>query len=239
MLNCEQTYYYIKQAKNGDEKAKECLLLNNTLLLKSIIKRFYKKGVEYDDLYQLACLGFIKAIYNFDEKFGVVFSTYAVPMIIGEIKRFLRDDGSVKVSRLIKSLGYKINQYTQSLQKEGAESPSVEELSVKFDVEKEDIVLALSSQKPIVSLFETVNDDSDKPVELIDKLPAKESEDELIDNIMLKQIIEDLPERERKIIIMRYYKDKTQSEIAKELGVSQVQVSRLESNTLKKLKMKM
>ncbi len=239
MLSSEETIECIRLAKSGDENAKEKLLINNTSLLKSIIKRFCKKGVEYDDLYQLACIGFLKAINNFDENFSVRFSTYLVPMIIGEIKRFMRDDGQVKVSRIIKNLSYKINLYIQTRIKEGKESPTVTEIAEKFQVEKEDVILALGSQKPILSLSDTTKDDGDKPIELHEKLPSKDNEDDLVDKIMLKKAIESLDEREQKIILLRYYKDKTQSEIAKELGVSQVQVSRIEQSTLKKLKQKM
>lgn len=239
MLSSEETTTYLRLAKDGDENAKEILLVNNSSLLKSIIKRFYKKGVEYDDLYQLASLGFLKAVYNFDEAFNVRFSTYAVPMIIGEIKRYMRDDGSVKVSRLIKNLSYKINAYTQEALKNGRQSPTVSELSEHFNVERDDVILAIGSLKPLVSLSESITDESDKPIELIDKLPSKEGEDDLVDKIMLRQMVNELPDRERKIIVWRYFHDRTQSEVAKELGVSQVQISRLEANTLKKLKSKM
>lgn len=239
MLSSEETLKYIRLAKLGDENAKELLLQNNTSLLKSIIKRFCSKGVEYDDLYQLASIGFLKAIYNFDEKFSVKFSTYAVPMIIGEIKRFMRDDGQVKVSRIIKNLSYKINAYIQERVRQGCESPKVQELATMFEVDKEDIILALGSLKPVISLSSETVGDGDKKVELGEKLPSKENEDDLVDKIMLKKAIDELDERERKIIILRYFKDRTQSEIAKELNVSQVQVSRLEQNTLKKLKQKM
>ncbi|MGN0818917.1 MAG: sigma-70 family RNA polymerase sigma factor [Christensenellaceae bacterium] len=239
MLSVNETYELIKLAKNGDESAKEKLLLNNTSLLKSIIKRFNKKGVEYDDLYQLASLGFFKAILNFDESFNVRFSTYAVPMIIGEIKRFMRDDGQVKVSRIIKNLSYKINQYVESRVKSGFQQPTIEELSEVFNVDKDDVVLALGSAKPVLSLNESVNDDGDKPVELGDKIAGDFLEDDMLDRIMLKQFISELGEKEKRIIELRYFFDKTQQEIANELNVSQVQVSRLEAQTLKKLKSKM
>lgn len=239
MLSGEETIELLRRSKQGDAHAKEKLLVENTSLIKSIIKRFIRKGVEYDDLFQLGCLGFVKAIANFDESFNVRFSTYAVPMVVGEIKRYLRDDGAIKVSRLIKSLSYKINQYTEERLQMGEPSPTVAEIAEAFGVEEEEVALAIGSAKPLVSLSEPVVGDADKPVELIEKLPAEEGEDEMVDRIMLRQVIDELPQREKKIIILRYFRDKTQSEIAKELGVSQVQVSRLEQSTLKKLRAKM
>ncbi len=236
MLNAEQTVLYIRKAKLGDEKSKEILLENNTLLIKSIVNRYKNKGVEYDDLYQLGCMGFLKAINNFDESFGVVFSTYAVPMIMGEIKRFLRDDGSIKVSRIIKNNAKKISAYIDSHSFDG-NSPSIEEISKELNIDKEDVVLALDSSKMPLSLNENSDDGSgDKKVELIDKISETEREEDMVDKILIKSLIEKLPERERKIIYMRYYRDNTQSEIASALGVSQVQVSRIENKIIENLK---
>lgn len=237
MLNAEETILYLRKAKAGDADAKEILLQNNVLLIKSIIKRFKNKGVDYDDLYQLGCVGFLKAIKNFDEKFGVVFSTYAVPMIIGEVKRFLRDDGTIKVSRMIKSHAILINRYIQSRNAENGETPTLDEISVALNMEREDVVLALDSAKMPLSLSGTIDDGSDdKKVELVDKLPSNEREDDMVDKILLRSMIEKLPERERKVIIMRYYRDNTQSEIAEALGVSQVQISRIENKIIKQFK---
>lgn len=237
MLNAEETLFYLRKAKAGDLGAKETLLGNNVLLIKSIVKRFTNKGVEYDDLYQLGCVGFLKAIKNFDEKFGVVFSTYAVPMIIGEIKRFLRDDGSIKVSRIIKSQARNINRFIEEKCTDGGEPPTLDEICATLNMEREDVVLALDSSKMPLSLSETVDDGSgDKSIELIDKIPSSEKEDDMIDKILLKSMIERLPERERKVIIMRYYRDNTQSEIAEALGVSQVQISRIENKIIKQFK---
>lgn len=237
MLNAEETILYLRKAKAGDADAKEILLQNNVLLIKSIIKRFKNKGVDYDDLYQLGCVGFLKAIKNFDEKFGVVFSTYAVPMIIGEVKRFLRDDGTIKVSRMIKSQAILINRYIQSRNAENGETPTLDEISAALNMEREDVVLALDSAKMPLSLSGTIDDGSDdKKVELVDKLPSNEREDDMVDKILLRSMIEKLPERERKVIIMRYYRDNTQSEIAEALGVSQVQISRIENKIIKQFK---
>lgn len=238
MLNADETLALIERAKNGDNGAKETLLLNNDLLIKSIIRRFRNKGVEYEDLYQLGCMGFLKAIKNFDAKFGVVFSTYAVPMILGEVKRFLRDDGAIKVSRVIKSQAIKINRFIDAYSLKNGNSPTVETISEELGIDREDVVLALDSNKAPVSLSESVDDakDGDKKAELIDKIASDEREDDLVDKILLKTMIEKLSPREKKIIIMRYYRDNTQSEIAEELGVSQVQVSRIENKIIQNMK---
>lgn len=237
MLNAEETVLYLRRAKAGNAEAKEILLQNNVLLIKSIIKRFKNKGVDYDDLYQLGCVGFLKAIKNFDEKFGVVFSTYAVPMIIGEVKRFLRDDGTIKVSRMIKSQAILINRYIQSRNAENGEAPTLDEICAALNMEREDVVLALDSAKMPLSLSGTFDDGSDdKKVELVDKLSSGEHEEDMVDKILLRSMIEKLPERERKVIIMRYYRDNTQSEIAEALGVSQVQISRIENKIIKQFK---
>lgn len=238
MLSSEETLLYVSKAKNGDKDAQAKVLESNVLLLKSIIKRFKGKGVEYDDLYQLACIGLLKAIKNFDESFGVVFSTYAVPMIIGEIKRFLRDDGVIKVSRIIKSQAYAIGKYVESYSMQKGEAPSIEQISLALSIDKEDVVIALDSTKVPLSLQEPIDDkDGDNSSVLGDKIPSDEREEDLVDKILLKSMIEKLPPREKKIIIMRYYRDNTQSEIAKELGVSQVQVSRIENKIINQFKM--
>ena len=237
MLDAEKTVYYLRKAKKGDKEAAAILLENNSLLIKSIIRRFKNKGVEYDDLYQLGCVGFLKAIKNFDEKFGVVFSTYAVPMILGEVKRFLRDDGSIKVSRIIKSQAAKINRFVEDYSGRNGETPSVEEISAALSIEKEDVILALDSSKIPLSLYDSsVDNGDDKKMELIDRIPSDEREDDMIDKILLKSMIERLPPREKKIIIMRYYRDNTQSEIAEALGVSQVQISRIENKIIESFK---
>ncbi|MBQ7374297.1 MAG: SigB/SigF/SigG family RNA polymerase sigma factor [Clostridia bacterium] len=237
MLSGEETLFYLRRAKEGDKNASTYLLENNVLLLKSIIKRFRGKGVEYDDLYQLACIGFLKAIKNFDESFGVVFSTYAVPMIVGEIKRFLRDDGMIKVSRIIKSQAIAINKYIDDYNRTNGETPTVEQIATALSIDQGDVVIALDSSKMPVSLSETVDDkNGEKGVELADRIPSDEREEDMVDKILLKSMIENLPKREQKIIIMRYYRDNTQSEIAKELGVSQVQVSRIENKIINKFK---
>ena len=237
MLNYEQILDYIRRAKKGDEKAKEMIFTSNAPLIKSVIKRFKNKGVEYDDLYQIACIGFIKAINNFDESFNVKFSTYSVPMIVGEIKRHMRDDGAIKVSRSLKILANKINRFIDEYQSSHTNSPTIDIVAKKFDVTEVEVVMALDSTRMPLSIYNKY-DDEDDGQELIDKIPAVDCEEKMIDKIHLSNIISSLTEREKKIIILRYYRDKTQSEIAKSLGVSQVQVSRLESKIIDKMRLK-
>lgn len=235
MLDHDTTIALIKRAQSGDDGAKEELVKENIPLVKSVVKRFKGRG-EYDDLMQLGAIGFIKAIQNFDETYGVRFSTYAVPMISGEIKRFLRDDGAVKVSRWAKTLAQKINVFIDEKLKSGEKEPTVDEIAQNFGVEAEQVVFAMDTGHYLLSLSSTVGDDD---VTLEDKIVGDRSPDEDLDKIMLKDFIEDLPEREKKVIILRYFRDKTQSEIAAELGVSQVQVSRIECKVLQKLKDKL
>ncbi len=237
MLSNEQLLDYIRKAKDGDENAKSEIFLRNEPLIKSIIRRFKGKGVEYDDLYQIACIGFLKAIKNFDESFGVKFSTYSVPMIIGEIKRYMRDNGAVKVSRTLKMLANKINRYVESYQTLNDRSPNIEEIAESFGISAEEAVVALDSARMPVSLYEKF-DDEDETRELIDKLPSEDKEDDILTKIQLSSIIEGLTERERKIVMLRFFRDKTQTETAESLGLSQVQISRLENKILEKIRLK-
>ena len=237
MLCQEELLDYLRKAKSGDETAKEKIFIENTPLIKSIIRRFKNKGVEYDDLYQIASIGFIKAINNFDESFGVKFSTYTVPMVIGEIKRYMRDNGAVKVSRALKILANKINRYIDVYQTENNVSPSIELIAEKFEVSQEDVVLAIDSSKMPLSIFDKFEDD-DEGQELIEKIPYTDTEESTLNRIHLLNIMETLSDREKKIIILRYFRDRTQSEIAESLGVSQVQVSRLENKIIEKMRLK-
>ena len=232
MLDHQTTLDLLKKAQQGDDGAKEKLIEENIPLIKSIVKRF-KGRLEYDDLMQLGAMGFVKAMQNFDVEYGVRFSTYAVPMISGEIKRFLRDDGAIKVSRWTKTLAQKINAYVEECLKNGESEPSIDALAQKFEVDAQEIVFAMDAGHYLLSLSATVGEDD---LELGDKIATEECEDENIDKMHLKDLIEDLPEREKKVIFLRYFRDKTQSEIAQELGVSQVQVSRIENKVLQKLK---
>ena len=236
MLSHDEIIDHLRKAREGDEKSKEIIFTNNTPLIKSIIARFKNKGVEYDDLYQIACIGFLKAINNFDESFGVKFSTYTVPMVIGEIKRYIRDNGAIKVSRSIKILANKLNRFIGDYQSKYNKSPTIEFLAQKFGVDSDEIVVALDSAKMPLSIYERFDDEDDAP-ELMEKIKSNDSEDVLVDKIHLYSIIQGLNEREQKIVVLRYFRDKTQSEIAKNLGISQVQVSRLENKILDKIRL--
>lgn len=236
MLTRDETLRHIRKAKNGDSESKQILITENVLLVKSIVYRFRNKGVDFDDLFQLGCMGLLKAVYNFDESFDVRFSTYAVPMIVGEIKRFLRDDGEIKVSRIIKYNAQKIAKFSESYQVKNGYEPTIEEISTAIDIPVEDVVLALDSGKMTMSLYDSVDDGQDKTQSLIEKIPSPETEDDRVEKLYIKQLLSTLQEREKKLIVLRYFRDKTQGEVASILGVSQVQVSRLENKILKKLK---
>lgn len=233
MFDVEKTSDLIQKSKDGDKDALDELIVENTPLVKSVVRRYSGKNVEYDDLMQLGSMGLLKAIKNFDENFNVRFSTYAVPMIAGEIKRFIRDDGAVKVSRALKLLAYNIGKFKDDFSKSNNREPTIDEISKVFNVDKEEVVFALDSTRYPLSLNDTQGDDEGAP--LIDKIGENTSND-LDDKIILKGVIKDLPEREKKIIILRYYRDKTQSEVAGIMGVSQVQISRIENKILSKIK---
>ena len=229
----EETLNLIKAAQGGDKSASEQLLTLNSPLIKSVIRRYKNKGVEYDDLYQLGCVGFIKAVKNFSTEYEVRFSTYAVPMIAGEVKRFLRDDGPVKVSRGTKSAAIKIARFVDEYKRDHGESPTVDKIAKQFDLEPQEAVFIMDSCKYPVSIYDS-NDDNSKS--LIDKLQTSENEDEKLDKMILKKIINELSPRDKKIILLRYFADKTQSEVARVLSVSQVQISRLESKILGRIR---
>ena len=235
MLSQEETIKLIKLAQSGDELAKEKLINENSPLIKSLIKRYLNKGIEYDDLYQLGCLGFIKAIYNFNESFNTKFSTYVVPMVIGEIKRFMRDDGAIKVSRAIKSQNLKINKFLEDFYYKNYRKPSFEEIAKEFNMDVADVIFTMDSAKMPVSIYTPVDDGENKNSFLLDKY-AQDQSDDMVDNLVLKNVLKKLCERDKQIIILRFFRDKTQSEIAKILGVSQVQVSRLENKILEKMR---
>ena len=239
MLDRDATYDFICRAKSGDFTAKEILITENSPLIKSVIKKYINKGIEFDDLYQLGSLGFLKAIDNFDESFGVKFSTYAVPMIAGEVKRYIRDNGIIKVSRSTKQLNIHINKFIEKYVSENEVSPSIDIIAKEFGITEQEVVYAMDSSVKPMSLFTIVGDESGKEQYLIEKIESDANNIENIDNYVLYNAIEELPSREKKIVILRYFRDKTQKEIARELGVSQVQVSRLENKILEKIKKKL
>lgn len=234
MLDYTETAELIVSAQGGDESAKEKLIVHNMPLIKSIAARYRNKMIEYDDLLQLGAMGLVKAINNFDVSYGVRFSTYAVPMIAGEIKRFIRDDGAIKVSRALKSASLRIQQITSEYKQEHGEAPDIDYLAKKLGVDPQEVVFAMDSSKYPVSLYEKFDDDNSQCV--MDKLASKENGDDMINRMILKDFIKTLPSREKTVIVLRYFKDKTQSEIAKILGVSQVQVSRIESKIINEMK---
>lgn len=225
----------VLRAKNGDEQAKNLLVQQNQPLIKSLLKRYLGKGVEYDDLFQLGCLGFVKAINKFDPQYQVKFTTYATPLIIGEIKRFLRDDGAVKVSRSVKTLYVKIKKYL--LLKSGEiNPPTVEEIADEFGVTKEEVIFAMEASHMPLPLFATsVNEDSEETSCLADKIVASD-DSAYLDKLMVKNMLARLPMREKQVILLRYFRNATQSEVAQTLHLSQVQVSRIERKVLNEMK---
>ncbi len=239
MLDDKSTIEYIRKAKSGDSLAKENLIEHNVSLVKCIVKRYLGKGVDYDDLFQIACMGFLKAIMGFDESFGVKFSTYAVPMIAGEIKRFMRDDGSVKVSRAMKQTAKEINLFIEEYTTKHGVQPPIGEVAKKFGMDEAETVFVMGSSKMPVSLYGGAEFKDGKERELIETLPVSDDQEEMIDRMLLRGAIDELPERDKKIIVLRYFRDMTQSEVAEKIGVSQVQVSRIESRIIKEFREKL
>ena len=228
-VSYEDNLQLIPLAKEGNTEALNKLIEANLPLVTSISKKFTNRGYEYEDIYQIGCMGLVKAIKNFDEKYNVKFSTYAVPMIIGEIKRFLRDDGMIKVSRNVKSLAKKLHFDKEALTKKLNREPTVEELAQFSGMDKEEILFALESSASMQYLYEVIHQDDGSPVLLIDKLSENAVEDKNItEKIALKEALRNLDTKSRQIIVLRYFKDKTQIQVAKMLGISQVQVSRIE-----------
>ena len=239
MLDEKATLTYIRLAKTGDAKAKETLLQQNVSLVKSIVKRYLGKGVDYDDLFQIACMGFLKAIAGFDEKFGAKFSTYAVPMIAGEIKRFMRDDGSVKVSRGMKQTAKEMNLFIEEYVVKNGNQPPMSEIAAKFGMDEAEAVFVMGSAKMPLSLYGGTDYKDGKERELVETLQTKDDQEDWLDKMILKGAIEELPEREKRIIVLRYFRDMTQSEVAQRIGVSQVQVSRIENRIIESFREKL
>ena len=239
MLDEKATLTYIRLAKTGDVKAKETLLQHNVSLVKSIVKRYLGKGVDYDDLFQIACMGFLKAIAGFDEKFGAKFSTYAVPMIAGEIKRFMRDDGSVKVSRGMKQTAKEMNLFIEEYVVKNGNQPPMSEIAAKFGMDEAEAVFVMGSAKMPLSLYGGTDYKDGKERELVETLQTKDDQEDWLDKMILKGAIEELPEREKRIIVLRYFRDMTQSEVAQRIGVSQVQVSRIENRIIESFRKKL
>ena len=236
----EENLPLINLARNGDKLALNKVVEKNLPLVASISKKFLNRGYEYEDMFQIGCMGLVKAINNFEPSFNVKFSTYAVPMIMGEIKRFLRDDGIIKVSRSVKTTAKKLHYDREALTKKLNRDPTIEELSAFSGVSTEDIIFATESSNSLQYLYDVIHQDDGAPVLLIDKLSETGSEDnEVVDKLILKEVLGNLDSKARQIILLRYFKDITQIQVARMLGISQVQVSRIEKKVLKIMKDKL
>ncbi|QOY35953.1 RNA polymerase sporulation sigma factor SigF [Anaerobacillus isosaccharinicus] len=225
----------IARSQEGDQDARDKIVNRNTRLVWSVVQRFLNRGYEPEDLFQIGCIGLIKSVDKFDLSYDVKFSTYAVPMIIGEIQRFLRDDGTVKVSRSLKETANKIRKMKDELSKTLGRIPTINEIAEKLEITPEEVVFAQEASRSLSSIHETVYENDGDPITLLDQI-ADQSEHKWFDKIALKEAIRHLNERERLIVYLRYYKDQTQSEVANRLGISQVQVSRLEKKILQQIK---
>lgn len=233
----ERTFELIRRSQAGDKEAKELLIKENSGLIWNVVRRFAGRGYETEDLYQIGAIGLIRAIDKFDFSFEVKFSTYAVPLISGEIKRFLRDDGMIKVSRSLKENQWKIKRAMEELQKEKGREPTVEELSEAVMLEPEEIVMAMDAVVEIDSMDQAIPGGDGKEIYLRDRVAAKKDEqEELMNRLLLKQLLETLDKRDRTLIVLRYFENQTQNQVAQSLGISQVQVSRLEKKILQRMK---
>lgn len=233
----DKTIELIVRAQQGDESAKEQLVEENIGLVWSLVKRFVNRGYEMEDLFQIGSIGLLKSIEKFDLSYNVKFSTYAVPMIVGEIKRFLRDDGMIKVSRSLKEVAYKARLMKEELIRELDREPTLHEIAAGLEMDVEEIVMAIEANTEVESLQAVIHHGDGKPITLSDKLDqAPKEQENIVDKIMLAEIINQLDIQEKQIIIFRYFQDRTQTEIAELLGISQVQVSRIEKRILKRMR---
>ena len=240
VLSDEEKRVLLLKVKSGDSEARQELIYGNLRLVLSIVQRFTGRKENLDDLFQVGCIGLCKAVDNFNVELDVKFSTYAVPMIIGEIRRYLRDNNSIRISRSVRDIAYKALQAREELTKEKNEEPTVEEIAKRLGEKKETVVHALEAIVEPISLYEPVFTEGGDSIYVLDQISDSTSSDEIwLENIVLREAIHRLSERERKIIYMRYYMNKTQMEIASEIGISQAQVSRLEKAALKQMKTQM
>lgn len=236
-LSQKEQMEMLKKIKNGENDLKDEFIEANLRLVLSIIKKFNNRGENINDIFQVGVIGLIKAIDNFDISQPVQFSTYAVPMIIGEIKRYLRDNSAFRVTRSLRDLAYLISQEKEKYVREKNEEPTIDEICKLVNASKEDVVLAIDSMVAPMSIYDSVYNDGGDQIFLLDQLKnEKEESEQLIDNIAIKQMLNKLNEKERRIIERRYFQYKTQTELASELGVSQAQISRIEKNALEKIK---
>lgn len=233
----EETAALLTQAQAGDRGAREILVEKNLGLVHHIVKRFLGRGYEAEDLFQIGSIGLMKAIDKFDLEYEVKFSTYAVPMIAGEIKRFLRDDGMVKVSRTLKENGIKIKQAADRVSKQLGREATISEISELTGIPPEDIVVAMEANAEVESIYKSVYQSDGNEIYMVDKLPSgKDDNERVLNHILLEQLLSELTEEEKRLIALRYFQDKTQVEVAKQLGISQVQVSRLEKRILLRMR---
>ena len=226
----------LKKMHSGDKSAREQLINGNLKLVLSVVQRFSNRSENMDDLFQVGCIGLIKAIDNFDISLNLRFSTYAVPMVIGEIRRYLRDNSSIRISRSMKDTAYKAMQAKESLQNKLNREPTIEEVAAKMQVDKHEVVIALESIVEPVSLYEPVYSEGGDTIYVCDQLGDKNTDENWINILCLKEQLKSLPPREKQIIHLRFMQGKTQTEVAEEIGISQAQVSRLEKNALKRIK---
>ncbi|MEG0215320.1 MAG: RNA polymerase sporulation sigma factor SigF [Hungatella sp.] len=236
----DETMKLIIMAHQGDKEARDRLVMENVGLIWSIVRRFQGRGYEMEDLFQIGSIGLMKAIDKFDLSFEVKFSTYAVPMITGEIKRFLRDDGMIKVSRSIKEMGMKVKIARESLNSSLGREPTIEELAEEIGTSREEIAASIEAGAEVESLYKTINKNDETSICLMDKIEEKnEDQEQLLNRMLLSDLLATLNDKEREIIFRRYYENQTQTQIAQALSISQVQVSRLEKKILKQLREKL
>ena len=237
VLKAEEKEELFRRIKEGDEEARELYIKGNLRLVLSVIKRFSGSSENMDDLFQIGCIGLIKAIDNFDTTLNVKFSTYAVPMIIGEIRRYLRDNNSIRVSRSLRDIAYRAIYAKETYMKNNLKEPTIAEIANEIGIEKETIVYAMDAIQNPVSLFEPVYTEGGDTLYVMDQISDKKNREEnWVDNLSLREAINRLNQRERHIIDLRFYEGKTQMEVAQEIGISQAQVSRLEKNALKTMR---
>jgi RNA polymerase sporulation-specific sigma factor len=236
----DETMKLIEMAHEGDKEARDQLVTENFGLIWSIVRRFMGRGYEPEDLFQIGCIGIMKAIDKFDMSYDVKFSTYAVPMITGEIKRFLRDDGIIKISRSIKEMALKVKRVREELVFRFGREPTVEEIAGEIGASKEEVAASMEAGAEVESLYRSVNKNDENSILLIDKIEEESSaQEELLNRMVLRDLLTQLSDKDREIIIRRYYYNETQSQIATKLGISQVQVSRLEKKILKQMREKL
>jgi RNA polymerase sporulation-specific sigma factor len=236
LLTDEEMVDLLTKSKQGDQEAREKLINCNLKLVFNLVQRFDNRGYELEDLFQIGTIGLMKAIDKFDFSYNVKFSTYAVPMIIGEIRRFLRDDSPVKVSRFLKETAYKIHRTREELTKDLGREPTLNEIAEELEMPREEIVNAMEAVQLPTSIHETLYQDEGDPIYILDQLSDEKEEEKWFDKIALKEVLNKLPEKHKQVILMRFFQDKTQVEVARIIGLSQVQVSRIERQALKNIK---